>query len=91
MPLVTERLYDESKPLFVARDVKFDGRNYKKGDEAPVKDMSHRTLMKYFRTGLFVHEVRSSKEESTPEVKVEELKVEATAEAPPKKRGRKKE
>lgn len=58
MALVTENLYDPKKKLYVARAARFGGRDYKKGDLAPVKDMTHRTLMKYFRTGLFVHDVR---------------------------------
>jgi hypothetical protein len=84
MGLVTERLYDPSKPLFLAKDVRFDGRDCQKGDEAPIKDMSKRTLMKYFRTGLFVHEVRKHKQE--PVVEETEQKDEEVA---PKRRGRK--
>lgn len=92
MGLVTERLYDSSKPLFLSKNTRFDGRDYKKGDEAPVKDMSQRTILKYFRTGLFVHEVRKHKNEVVEEPKeevVEPVVEEPTAEEAPKKRGRK--
>lgn len=92
MGLVTERLFDPDKELYVSKDVKFDGRDYKKGDKAPVKDMSRRTLLKYFRTGLFVHEVRKHKSEpKAEEPKVEEPKAEpaqAEEKPAPKKRGR---
>ncbi len=82
MGLVTERLYDPSKPLYLSKNTRFDGRDYKKGDEAPTKDMSQRTLLKYFRTGLFVHEVRKHKSESYQAVEEPKQPVEAPSEAP---------
>lgn len=61
MPLISERLYDPQKPLYFSGKTRFAGRDYQKGDEAPVKDMSQRTVLKFFRTGLFVHSVREVK------------------------------
>lgn len=92
MGLVTERLFDPAKKLYLSKDVKFDGRDYKKGDEAPTKDMTQRTLLKYFRTGLFVHEVRRHKQEKEAveePVKAEEPQPKAEEKPAPKRRARK--
>lgn len=90
MGLATERLYDPKKPLYFAKNTRFDGRDYKKGDEAPTKDMSQRTILKYFRTRLFVHKVRGKEpekvvEETPKEVVEKEVEETPTQQPTPKK------
>lgn len=79
-----ERSFDPKKEFYAKRTFKMQGRDFKRGDKFPSRDMSNKTLLKLFQNGFigYAEDFRDNKT-SIKEVNIEsEPESEVTTEQP---------
>jgi|AntRauTorckE6833_2_1112554.scaffolds.fasta_scaffold03624_6 hypothetical protein len=95
-----EKMYDPKQKFYALKTFKLAGRDLKRGDEFPSRDLSNRKLLQFFQNGFIGYstDFKTNKvsmkdvelQETPEEVPAEETVIE-TSKPAPKKRGRKKQ
>lgn len=48
----TEKMYDPKQDFYALKSFKYSGRDYKRGDAFPSRDISNKNLLKFFQNGF---------------------------------------
>lgn len=96
----TERFFDPSQTFYALKSMKFAGRDYKRGDIFPSRDITNKQLLKLYQNSFVGYEsdFRDNKasikeveiEKETPEVPQEEPKQTTTKRSSTKRQTRRK-